>query len=188
VRDRPRFSAYFDTIIRGQERHRAGEESIWSSGVAVPIDSTDGTPDISLELGSGRVDRIPEVELVGQLGEGGQECLDGGIGTSGSEVLKPSEYFFHGLGKLGTHGKSKGDDTRKDVRASTSSLPADRATPIVSRMVRCISTPTGADSRGKTNEPNANGFVGYIGVFEDTRQVANKITHRGRTLDIARMT
>ena len=54
----------------------------------MPIDSADGAPDVGLELGGGRVDHIPEVDLVGQLGEGGQERLDGGIGASGREVLE----------------------------------------------------------------------------------------------------
>ena len=99
VRDRPQFSAYFNTIIRGQERRRTGEEGIWSSGVAVPVDGADGAPDISLELGSGRADHVPEVDLVGQLGKGGQECLDGGIGTSGNEVLKLAVNFFPWFGE-----------------------------------------------------------------------------------------
>ena len=152
VRDRPQFSAYFNTIIRGQERRRTGEEGIWSSGVAVPVDGADGAPDISLELGSGRADHVPEVDLVGQLGKGGQECLDGGIGPSGNEVLKFAvNNFFRDLEKVGTHGKCKGDDTREDVGTSTSSLPANRATPIVSRMAQCISVPAGGDSREKIN-------------------------------------
>jgi len=88
---------------------------------------------------------------------------------------------------VGIHGKGKGDDTREDIRTSAASLPADRATPIVSEIAQCISIPTGADSREKINEPDANGFAGYIGVFEDTRQVVNEIAHRGRTLNIARM-
>ena len=54
----------------------------------MPVNNTDGTPDISLELGSGRVGHIPEVDLVGQLGEGGQERFDGGIGTGRGKVLR----------------------------------------------------------------------------------------------------
>ena len=96
-------------------------------------------------------------------------------------------HFFYDLGKVGTHGKSKGDDTREDVRTSTSSLPTDRTTPIVSRMALCISIQIGVNSRDKINGPNTNGFAGYIGMFEDTRQVVNKIAHRGRTLDITRV-
>lgn len=50
-----------------------------------------------------------------------------------------------------------------------------------------ISIPTETDWRGKIDEPNANGFAGYLGVFEHTRQVINKITHGGGALDIARV-
>lgn len=52
------------------------------------VGDTDGTPDISLELCSSRVGHIPEVELVGQLREGGQEHLNRGKGTGRREVLK----------------------------------------------------------------------------------------------------
>jgi len=91
----------------------------------VPEDGTDGPPDITLKLGSGSVDHIPEVHLVGQFGEGGQEGFYGGIGTGSSNI-----------------GNNEGDDTREDVGASTSCLPADRTTPIVT---------------------NADGFSCYLG-------------------------
>jgi len=68
----------------------------------VPVDSAEGAPDISLEFGGGRVDHVPEVDLVGQFWEGGQECLDGGIRASGREVLKFTvSNFFHDLGNVG---------------------------------------------------------------------------------------
>lgn len=54
----------------------------------MPVDSTDSAPDITLELGSSNVDHIPEVDLVSQFGEGSQKCLDGGVGTDSSDVLK----------------------------------------------------------------------------------------------------
>jgi len=57
----------------------------------------------------------------------------------------------------------------------------------MSRVTQRISAPTEGDSRKNINEPNANGFAGYVGVFEDTRQVVSKIAHRGGTLDIARV-
>lgn len=61
----------------------------------MPVDNTDGAPDIGLELGSCRVCHIPEVDLIGQLGEGSQERLDGGIGTGGGKVLRfPMNHFF----------------------------------------------------------------------------------------------
>ena len=61
----------------------------------MPVDNTDGAPDIGLELGSCRVCHIPEVDLIGQLGEGSQERLDGGIGTGGGKVLRfPMNLFF----------------------------------------------------------------------------------------------
>lgn len=85
---------------------------------------------------------------------------------------------------MATYGNSEGDNARKDVGASTSSLPADRATPIVSKEIQCISFSAEADVRGAVSQPNANGFAVYLGVFEDTRQIINKITHRGRALDI----
>ena len=76
------------------------------------VDSADGAPDISLQFGSGGVDRIPEVDLVGQLREGGHECLDGGVGADRRKVLKFTvNRCFYGLRKAGTHGKGEGDNT-----------------------------------------------------------------------------
>lgn len=53
----------------------------------MPVDSTDCAPDIDLELCSGTVDHIPEVDLVGQLGESGQESFDWSVWTSSNHVL-----------------------------------------------------------------------------------------------------
>jgi len=157
----------------------------------VPEDYTDGVPDISLKFCSGGVDRIPEVDLVGQLGEGGQERLDGGVWTGRSKVLKFTvDHCFRVPINVETHGNSEGDDTREDIRAGTSGLPADRATPIVPGTVRwvSVSTETIPVGGGEMNVPNTNGFSGHLGVIEDTRQVINQITHRGGTLDITGVT
>lgn len=54
----------------------------------MPVDGTDGAPDVTLELGSSSVDHIPEVDLVGHFGEGSQERLDGGVGTGSGNILK----------------------------------------------------------------------------------------------------
>ena len=93
-------------------------------------------------------------------------------------------HCFHISGRTGTHGNGERDDTGKNVRANTSSLPADGATPVVSRATQCIRVLTEVDSREEVNRPNANGFAGYLGIFEDTGKVINKIAHRGGTLDI----
>ena len=44
------------------------------------------------------------------------------------------------------------------------------------------------DSKEKRNEPDANEFSDYLGVFEDTYQVVNKVPYSGRTLDITGVT
>ena len=104
------------------------------------VDDTDGAPDISLELCGGGVDAIPEVDLVGQPWEDGQECLDGGVGTSRSKVLKCFVgHYFSTLEQMTAYRKRKRNNTREDVGTSTSGLPADGTAPIVSRTVRRIS-------------------------------------------------
>lgn len=52
------------------------------------VDYANGTSDVSLEFGNGGVNHIPEVDLIGQPGEGSKERLDRGIGTDRSKVLK----------------------------------------------------------------------------------------------------
>lgn len=99
------------------------------------IENSNGPPDVSLELCSCRVGHIPEEDLVGQLGEGSQERLNGGIGTGRGKILKITESPFLYSREDRTYGNSEGDNTREDVRTSTSSLPADSTTPIVSRAV-----------------------------------------------------
>lgn len=99
------------------------------------VDDTDSAPDIRLELCSGRVDRISEVYLVGEFGEGGQERFNRGVGTGRREVLNVTiNYYFQISGKTTAYRNNERDDAREDVRTDTSSLPADRATPIMSRM------------------------------------------------------
>ena len=86
------------------------------------------------------------------------------------------------------YGNDERDNAREDIRTSASSLPTDRAAPIVSGTAQWISILKGTGSREKRNEPNADGFSGYPGVFEDTHQVTNKVSHSGRTLDITGVT
>lgn len=84
----------------------------------MPVDGADSAPDVCLELISCGVDHIPEVDLVGQLGERGQERLDGGVGASRSKVLKfvTELSFFHsrknggltGIGRETTPEKMSG--------------------------------------------------------------------------------
>lgn len=51
------------------------------------VDSTDGTPDIALELSSSSVYHVPEVDLIGEFWKGGQKSIDGGVETGGSHIL-----------------------------------------------------------------------------------------------------
>ena len=90
--------------------------------------------------------------------------------------------------KATAYGNSERDNAREDVRTSASGLPTDGTTPIVSGTAQCISVLGGIGSREKRDSPDANEFSGYLGVFEDTRQVVNKVPHSGRTLDITEVT
>lgn len=107
----------------------------------MPVDGSNGASDIGLKLGSCSVNCIPKVDLVGQFWECGQECLDGGKRTGCSKVLifLIVNHWLQILEKATTHGKGQGDDTREDIEATTTSLPADRATPIVTRTTSCVS-------------------------------------------------
>ena len=155
----------------------------------MPVEDTDGAPDVSLELCNGRVDRIPEVDLVSQLGEGGQEGFDGCIWTGRNEVLGLIvNHCFRVSAKTTTYRNGERDDAREDVRTSASSLPADGATPVVSSTAQCINIRKETCLREKRNEPDASGFSGHLGVFEDTHQVIDKVSHSGRTLSITGMT
>lgn len=101
----------------------------------MPVDGTDGARDVGLELGNGGIGPIPKVKLVCQLRKGGQECLDGGVWTGRSEVLKFIESLFLDFDRVTAHRNGKRDNTRKDIGTSASSLPADRAAPVMSGTV-----------------------------------------------------
>jgi hypothetical protein len=46
------------------------------------------------------------------------------------------------------------------------------------------SSPSEIDLRESGNEPNADGFSGYLAMFEDTSQVINEISHGSRAFDV----
>lgn len=90
------------------------------------IENSNGPPDVSLELCSCRVDHIPEVDLVGQLGEGSQERLNGGIGTGRGKILKSLNRRFCIPGKTGLTGT---------VRETTPEKMSGRARPASQQIV-----------------------------------------------------
>lgn len=125
----------------------------------MPISGTDGTPDITLELGGGGVGHIPKVDLISQFREGDQERLDGSVGTGSGDILEfAASRWWYVSRKATTYRNDEGGDTREDVGATTPCLPADGTTPIVTRTTQCVSVSRGADPGENENKPNANGF------------------------------
>lgn len=147
------FSTCLGAVKRGKEGSRAGQESTWGGCIAVPIDGTDGAPDVGLELGNSGIGLVPEVNLVCQLREGGQECLNGSVWTGRNEVLKFIESLIPDFGNVVTHRSGERDNTREDVGTSAPSFPADRAAPVMSGTVWCISIPKAIDPRNRKANP-----------------------------------